>query len=130
MLSATNPTVIAAILYNLAIIAVIGFQIALIVGAPWGHLTQGGQRQGPLPVSGRTVAGLSIPLLLLMGASIASIAGLPPHLPAWTIWIALGLQMLSMLLNWITRSRHERILWGPITTLMFALAAYTAVTAS
>ena len=37
-------------------------------------------------------------------------------------WGALGIQAVSTLLNWITPSRPERRLWGPVTTAMFAMA--------
>ncbi len=121
-------THIIASLYILAIVGVIGFQIALIAGAPWGHITQGGRNSGALPTSGRVAAGVSILVLAFMGASVASAAGLPPHWPAWTGWVTLGVQALSALANWITPSRPERRLWGPIVTLMLALAAYVVLT--
>ena len=35
---------------------VIAFQLALVAGAPWGHLTQGGRVEGPLPIGARAVA--------------------------------------------------------------------------
>lgn len=48
---------LAAGLYALLIIGIISFQAALVAGAPWGHLTQGGRYQGQLPLRGRMVAG-------------------------------------------------------------------------
>ena len=38
---------IATILFCVCILSTIGFQIALLLGAPWGRLTQGGQVDGP-----------------------------------------------------------------------------------
>ncbi|RZM77442.1 hypothetical protein [Leptolyngbya iicbica] len=116
-----------AILYTLAVAGVIGFQICLMAGAPWGRLTQGGQHEGALPMSGRVAAGVSIVLLAFMGAGITSAAGLPPHWPEWTGWVALGIQALSTLLNWITLSAPERRLWAPITSIMLGLATYTVL---
>lgn len=118
----------AAILYILIITGVIVFQCCLISGAPWGHLTQGGQRQGALPMSGRLVAFFSIPLLLFMGAAVTSAASLPPGWSSWTGWSALAIQSLSTVLNWITRSVPERKLWGPITSIMLVLVAYVVIT--
>ncbi len=69
------------------------------------------------------MAGVSIILLILMGLSIRSAAGLPPGWPGWTGWVALSSNALMMVLNWITPSKPERLLWGPITTVIFALAA-------
>lgn len=114
----------AAMLYVAIIGGVIVFQICLIAGAPWGRLTQGGRHEGVLPTSGRITAGLSVPLLVCMGAGITSAAGMPPHWPAWSGWIAVAIQTLSTVLNWITPSRAERRLWGPITAVMLGLAVY------
>lgn len=117
----------AAILYGFIIIGVVVFQVSLIVGVPWGRLTQGGRHDGALPVSGRIAAFVSVFLLGAMGAAITSSAGLFPGWPIWTGWAALGVQTLSMIMNWITPSRPERLLWGPITTVMFGLAAYVVL---
>lgn len=115
--------VLAAYAYLSAIVGVICFQIALISGVPWGHLTQGGQVEGVLPVKGRIAAGISIVLLLFMAGGVASAADLWPEWPQWTGWAALGIQTLSMLANWATPSKAERKLWGPITTAMVLAAA-------
>lgn len=116
------PT-LAAGLYGVVILFVIGFQIALIAGAPWGHLTQGGQHQGALPRSGRIAAGVSILVLAAMGAAVSSAAGGAPGWPEWTGWVALAVQVLSTFMNWITPSQRERRLWAPITSAMLVLAA-------
>ena len=116
-------TVQIAHFYGLACVAIIFFQIALIGGAPWGRYTQGGQHDGALPLSGRVIALVSIPILIFMGLSIVSAAGFPGlGWPRWTGWVALGVQTLSMILNWITPSAPERKLWGPIMTVLAAMA--------
>lgn len=119
----------AALLYVLLMAGVIVFQVCLIAGAPWGHLTQGGRHVGSLPTAGRIAAGLSIVLLAGMGAAIASVAGLPPGWPIWTGWVAAVVQALSTLLNWITPSAAERRLWGPVTSVLLGLAVYVVVLA-
>lgn len=118
---------IAALVYGLLVIGVIVFQLCLIAGAPWGRLTQGGRHAGVLPPSGRVAAALSIPLLLCMGAGIASAAGMAPFWPRWTGWVMLGIQSLSTFMNWITPSSAERKLWGPVTTVMLGLALYVVL---
>lgn len=90
---------LAAGLYALLIIAIISFQAALVAGAPWGHLTQGGRYQGQLPLRGRMVAGVSIVLLLCMGAAIATAAGLVHLSPAWAESVTVGVQTLSTVAN-------------------------------
>ncbi|WP_422048617.1 hypothetical protein [Shimia sp.] len=110
-------------LYFTACLAVIGFQFALLFGAPWGRITQGGQHEGALPLFGRIAAAVSVVILLGMAVAITSAAGWHPQWPIWTSWIALGVQGLSCLANWITPSAPERRLWGPITSAMLGMAA-------
>ncbi len=117
----------AAILYALIIAPVVLFQFCLIFGAPWGQVTQGGRYEGPLPVTGRVAALLSVPILICMGASITSAAGLVPNWAGWTAYAAIAMQALSTSLNWITPSQKERLLWGPITSIMLLLAAYVVL---
>ncbi|SMY08468.1 hypothetical protein [Flavimaricola marinus] len=111
-----------ALIYAAFCAAVIGFQICLIAGAPWGRLTQGGTHPGALPRAGRLAAAASIFLLAAMALAVMSGAGLWPYWPVWTGWTALAVQVLSVVLNWITPSAPERRLWGPVTSVMLALA--------
>lgn len=115
---------IAAVLYLTIVAFVVIFQFCLMFGAPWGRLTQGGRNEGALPISGKVTAAVSVPLLLFMAASVTSAAGLAPNWPAWTAYAAIAIQGLSTILNWITPSRPERRLWGPITSIMLLLAGY------
>ena len=115
---------ILAIFYALIIALVVLFQLCLIFGAPWGQITQGGRYEGSLPVTRRVAAFSSVPILICMGASITSAAGLSPYWEGWTGYAAIVMQTLSTTLNWITPSQKERLLWGPITSIMFLLAAY------
>lgn len=111
-----------AYVYFLLALGVIAFQIALIVGAPWGRITQGGQHEGALPLTGRLAAAISVVLLLAMALAILSAAGGWPAWPKWIGWVAVGLNGVVMALNWATPSSAERKLWGPISSIMFALA--------
>lgn len=92
------------------------------MGAPWGLYTQGGIHVGVLPVRGKIVGAISICVLVFLAIAMLSAAQIVVHVPRWMSWVALGIQGLSMLLNWITPSRVERLVWGPITTAMFAMA--------
>lgn len=113
-----------AFAYAVMIAGVICFQIALILGAPWGRYTQGGSHSGPLPNSGRAIAGLSIVLLLAMAGGVLSSSGHPPGWPRWTGWVSVVVTGVSMVLNWITPSRGERLVWAPIMTIMFVMAVW------
>lgn len=118
-------TVQIAHLYALLCLGVVGFQFALIAGAPLGPWTQGGRHEGALPVSGRLLAALSVPVLVFMGLAIVSAAGLAGGFwPRWTGWVALAVSGASCVLNWITPSARERAVWGPVTLIMVALAGY------
>lgn len=105
-------------------LGVIGFQVALILGAPWGRLTQGGQTEGPLPLSGRIIAAVSIGILIAIAMALLSADGRCPNWPRWTAWGAIAVLSTSTVLNWITPSSAERKLWGPTMTivLIFAIA--------
>jgi hypothetical protein len=115
-------TVQIAHLYATGCLAIVFFQIALIAGAPLGRYTQGGRHPGALPVSGRIIAAVSIPVLVFMALAILSAAGFPGlNWPRWTGWVAFGVQCVSTVLNLITPSRAEREVWGPIMGVMSAM---------
>ena len=114
--------IFAAWLYIVLVLGTVAFQLALIAGAPWGHLTQGGRHKGRLPLRSRMAASVSIIVLLCMGTAIATIAGLAPSMPSWVGWLTVGVQALSTMANWATPSVSERRLWGPINTVMLAAA--------
>jgi hypothetical protein len=115
-------TVQIAHLYATGCLAIVFFQIALIAGAPLGRYTQGGRHPGALPVSGRIIAAVSIPVLVFMALAILSAAGFPGlNWPRWTGWVAFGVQCVSTVLNLITPSRAERAVWGPIMGVMSAM---------
>ena len=109
-------------MYAAISVGAICFQIALIFGAPWERLTQGGKHDGALPRRGRFAAAASIILLILMGAAILSVAGYWPNWSRWNGWVATGVSAVSCILIWITLSAAERLLWAPITTVMLGLA--------
>lgn len=116
-------TVQVAHLYGTACLAIVFFQIALIAGAPLGAYTQGGRHDGALPLSGRIVAAVAIPVLLFQALAILSSAGFPGlGWPVWTGWVALGVQVASTVLNWMTPSKAERAVWGPVSLVMTAMA--------
>lgn len=104
-------------------LAIAFFQVALILGAPLGRYTQGGQHEGALPMSGRIIAAVSIPIVLFQGLAILSAAGFPGlGWPDWTGWVAFAVTGVSTVLNWITPSKPERAVWGPIMLVLTAMA--------
>jgi hypothetical protein len=99
--------------------------LLIVLGAPWGEFTQGGRFKGTLPLSGRITAALSIPVLIFMGTSIASVSGLIFELYRWTAYATIALQGITAIFNLLTPSLKERRLWGPVTTIAFILATYS-----
>ncbi|MSP57207.1 MAG: hypothetical protein EXR69_16670, partial [Myxococcales bacterium] len=51
-----DAVVVAAIAYALATALVVGFQVALALGAPWGELAMGGAFPGRFPPAMRVAA--------------------------------------------------------------------------
>lgn len=111
-------------LFCFGIIAVIVFQVARILGAPWGRVTRGGQVEGLLPPRGRIIAALSIAILAAIAMALLSADGRWPNWPRWTAWAAVAVLSVSTVLNWITPPSAERRLWGPIMTAMLIIAIF------
>jgi hypothetical protein len=62
--------VLAARAAAVVMVGVAAFQVALVLGAPWGAYTQGGETEGALDTSGRVLAAVSCAILLVMAAAI------------------------------------------------------------
>lgn len=107
------------------------FQLALALGAPWGKIAMGGKFPGKFPVKLRIAAIFQI-LLLLFFVWIAFVKSGRMN-PEWKsfadtmIWVVFGFSVMAAILNIITPSKMERLIWGPvaiillITNLMIAL---------
>ena len=109
------------------------FQVALVLGAPWGAYTQGGETEGALDTSGRVVAAISCGLLLVMAAAILARVGegpfrnAPGRLVTVLCWLTTVYSALAVILNLATRSSSERAAFAPISILLFALVATTMI---
>ena len=105
------------------------FQIALIFGAPWGEFTMGGQTKGKLPIQGRVTAGISILVLILMAQGLLAkygtglISGWPSALITVLVWLTFAYAVLGFIMNWLTRSKKERMVWGPVATILLVLVS-------
>lgn len=105
------------------------FQLALLLGAPLGEYTMGGQTKGKLPVQGRIAAGVSIIVLVVMAQALLAIHGTglfvnsPTSLIEVLKWFTFGYAILGFIMNWITRSQKERMVWGPVATVLLVLVA-------
>lgn len=117
----------SANVFSVLAAGVAAFQLALVAGAPWGALTQGGRFSGALPPSARALAALSA-LLLLAFVSIVRAhanAARAPRFPR-AVWGVVAYCALGMLVNAVTPSAWERALWLPVVILMFASSLHVA----
>jgi hypothetical protein len=114
-------------------VAVAAFQVALVLGAPWGAYTQGGGTDGALDTSGRLVAAFSCVLLLVMAAAILARVGegplerAPARLVTALAWFTTVYASVAVVLNLATESSSERAVFGPIAILLFVLVVTAMV---
>ena len=112
----------AAKIYAFFAAYLIIFQLALMLGAPWGVMTQGGFNTGTLPVSGRIIAGLSALLLVVLIHVVLTHAGLVrsigPAKKRWALYLAAIIATLSAMANFITPSVPERMMGAPIAAIL------------
>jgi hypothetical protein len=112
---------------------ILAFQVAVALGAPWGHLTQGGRQPGALSSQGRGIAVVSAFIITLFIISIISrVYDIGPFPRDWAVigtWIAVGYCSLAVPIHIITPSAAERRLWLPIILAMLLSATTIALTA-
>jgi hypothetical protein len=115
----------AALAFGAWIAAVALFQLALAAGAPWGEYAMGGAFPGVFPPALRVAALVQIPILGFVALIVLARAGLV--LPSWArasrvlIWVVVGLLAVGVVLNLITPSHLERLIWAPVAAfLLFA----------
>ncbi|MDX1351462.1 MAG: hypothetical protein R3254_00520 [Thiomicrorhabdus sp.] len=122
--------VIAAYIFGSLTIIVMLFQLALTLGAPWGEMAMGGKFPGRYSIKLRIAAFIQFLILGFMALVVLTHAGL--LLPEWyafsqkAIWLIVILSAIIAILNTITPSKKERILWSPITIILFICALIVA----
>ena len=107
------------------------FQFGLTLGAPWGEYTMGGRYPGTLPDSFRVATFFQGLVVLFFGWIVLSEAGLISptfdRVSGVGIWVIVAFFLLSTVLNSITNSRKERLLWAPIAVVMLASSLAVAL---
>src|SRR5688572_31209446 len=123
---------LSAILYAIVSVIVIAFQIALAAGAPWGEYAMGGAFPGQFPSELRIAAIVQAIILALLALVVLSRAGvaLPKWSKAsrWMIWLVVAFSTISLVLNTITPSARERVIWAPVALIMLICSVIVAVT--
>ena len=128
--------VLAARAAAVVLLGIAVFQVALVLGAPWGAYTQGGETEGALGTSGRVLAAVSCALLLVMAAAILArvregpLANAPGRLVTALAWLTTIYSALAVVLNLATQSSSERAVFGPIAILLLLLVVTTMVGSS
>jgi hypothetical membrane protein len=107
------------------------FQLALALGAPWGHLAMGGRYPGRFPPPMRIAALAQVAINLALAAIVFARAGVAlPELfdiSRIGIWIVVAVMALAVVLNLITPSRWERRLWAPVAIPLLASSVHVAL---
>ena len=115
-------TTLAALIFALMTALAVSFQIALALGAPWGHLAMGGRYPGKFPQPMRVAALAQAALLAglaLMVVVNARLALADLHsVSEIAIWVAVVISLLSLIMNLATPSKPERNLWAPVALVM------------
>ena len=125
------PDVHAAAIVACALLALLaGFQLALVLGAPWGRLAWGGGNR-VLPTRFRVGSAVSIAAYALFAAVILDRAGLaglmPDGVSAVGIWVLAGYLLIGTVMNLASRSIPERAVMTPVAAVLCAACVLVAV---
>lgn len=123
---------VAALSYAIVSAGVVGFQIALALGAPWGSYAMGGAFPGQFPPALRVAAVFQAALLAGFAAVVLARAGLilPKWFRAsrWLVWVVIAFAVIGLVLNLITPSAGERAIWAPVALLLLISSVAATLT--
>ena len=121
---------IAGIVYAAATAVVVAFQIALALGAPWGAYAMGGAYPGQFPPALRIAALVQAGILIGLAGIVLARAGIAlkswERVARWMVWVAVAFSAVSLLLNLITPSAGERMLWAPVAFALLVCSLMVA----
>ena len=120
-----------AYLFSTLIAFVVLFQLALALGAPWGEMALGGKYPGRLPPRMRIAALIQVVVLTLIALIVLTRAGVVLNeysaISKSAIWGVVVFSLVGAILNTITPSKKERMLWAPVAIVLLICATYVAV---
>jgi hypothetical protein len=115
----------AAIVAAVVITLITIFQISLALGAPAGGAAWGGRYPGVLPTRLRVASGFvgvffyPVVVVFVLDAGGVVETGLADGSGArWFMWILAGLFTLGALANFASKSKVERLFWGPVALII------------
>jgi hypothetical protein len=118
----------AARIFALLTGVVVLFQLALTIGAPWGRYAMGGAFPGTYPPAMRVAALVQAAVLAGVAAVILARARRSSRLGLRvSAWIVVALLAAAVVLNLITPSPLERLIWAPVAIALFATALRVAL---
>jgi hypothetical protein len=120
----------AAVLAATGFAGIALFQIALALGAPWGHAAWGGA-EAHLSTAQRIGSGVAAAVWTAAGLVVLGRAGFwrlgnSMRLYRWGTWFLVALLGLSAVPNLISQSRWENFLLGPLSALLAILCTIVA----
>lgn len=125
-----NKVRFAALAYAVVSVGIIAFQIALAAGAPWGAYAMGGAFPGQFPPELRVAAVVQAVILAALALVVLARAGIAmprwSRSSRWLIWVVVVFSALSLVLNLITPSAGERLIWAPVALVMLVSSVVVA----
>ena len=125
-----NEAFMAAYIFCALTAVSIAFQLALALGAPWGEMAMGGKYPGRFPPKMRVAAVIQSLLLLLIGLVVLVRAEvIMPNMYSASktaIWVVVAFCLVGAILNVITQSKKERMLWAPVTIVLVCCSVIVA----
>ncbi|MDO9629181.1 MAG: hypothetical protein Q7I99_04700 [Acholeplasmataceae bacterium] len=129
--SQKNMTLILGIYYIVISIIVTLFQLALAFGAPLGKYANGGKFPGSLPKNMRFLPFIQIAILwfflYIVLIKTEMIGNHPNAIGSIGIWFVVFFFFLGSIMNLITPSKPERMVWGPVNVLTFIGVLFIAI---
>lgn len=122
---------IAAYIFSAMVLILLLFQLALAAGASWGEFAMGGRFPGRFPPVLRIVALFLIALFIFLAVIVLTRAGVVfagfYEASAALIWVVVAVSALGLLMNLMTPSKGERIVWAPVALVLTVCGAIVAI---
>ncbi|MCT9821023.1 hypothetical protein N3K63_12110 [Microbacterium sp. W1N] len=119
-----------ALVFTVVLVLLALFQLALVLGAPWGHFAWGGADR-VLPAGKRIGSVISILIYALMALiawdRVGVIDVFPDLFSQIAMWVVFGYSALGILMNAISRSKPERYTMVPVSIVLAVLSLLMAL---